>query len=94
MEKVLYFFGSVVITGVLIAVFESINPSSWPRGAVLFELLGCYVVIAAILGKDMARKEEQERQDAQRRDEEAAKLELEKHRLTLEAQRSKQEVAS
>lgn len=104
-----WFLGPLVLTSVLIAVFESINPPSWPRAAVGFELLGCYVVIAAILGRDMVKKEERERQEAKRREEEAVRMEmdkfqaelrskeqveLEKHRLTLEAQRSKQDVVS
>jgi hypothetical protein len=101
-----WFLGPIVLTGILIGVFESVNPKSWPRAAVGFELLGCWVVIAAILGGDMAKKEEREREDAKRREEEEAKaamekfhaelrskeqVELEKHRLTMDAQRPKQE---
>ncbi len=104
-----WFLGPVVLTGILIAVFESVNPKSWPKEAVAGELLACWVVIAAILGREMTKKEERERQDAKRHEEEVAKtemdkfhaelrskeqVELEKHRLTLEAQRPKQEVVS
>lgn len=104
-----YFLGPLILTGVLIGVFETINPRSWPKEAVAFELIGCWVVIAAILGRDMVKEEERQRQEAKCREEEAAKVEmekylvnmrsreqveLEKHRLTLEAQRPKQEVAS
>jgi hypothetical protein len=102
-----WFLGPIVLTGILIGVFESVNPPSWPKAALGGELLACWVVIAAILGGDMAKKEEQQRQDAKHREEEEAKaamekfhaelrskeqVELEKHRLTLEAQRPKQEV--
>jgi hypothetical protein len=104
-----YFIGPLILTGILIGVFETINPKSWPKEAVGGELLVCWVVIAAILGRDMSKKEEQEKQEAKRREEEAAKaameklhaelrskeqVELEKHRLTLEAQRPKQEAIS
>ena len=103
-----WFLGPMVLTGILIAVFESVNPKSWPREAVGGELLACWVVIAAILGGDMVKKEEREKEDAKRREEEAKaamdkfhaelrskeQVELEKHRLTLEAQRPKQEVVS
>lgn len=100
-----YFFGPMILTFILTGVFETINPKSWPKEAVVGELLVCWVVIAAILGKDMVKKEEQEKEEAKRREEEAAKLEmekflinmrskeqveLEKHRLSLEAQRGKQ----
>lgn len=104
-----YFLGPMILTAILIGVFETINPRSWPKEAVGFELLGCWVVIAAILGGDMVKEEERQRQEAKAREEEAAKMEmekylinmrskeqveLEKHRLTLEAQRPKQEVVS
>lgn len=104
-----YFIGPMVLTGILIGVFETINPRSWPKEAVGFELLGCWIVIAAILGKGMVKEEERQKEEAKRREEEAAKtemdkfhaelrskeqVELEKHRLTLEAQRPKQEVVS
>lgn len=104
-----WFLGPLILTGLLIALFESINPHSWPKEAVAFELAGCWVVIAAILGRDMVKEEERQREEAKRREEEAAKMEmekylinirsreqveLEKHRLTLEAQRPKQEVVS
>lgn len=104
-----WFLGPLVLTGILIGVFESVNPPSWPKAAVGGELLACWIVIAAILGRDMTQKEEREREDAKHREEEEAKaamekfqaelrskeqLELEKHRLTLEAQRPKQEVVS
>ena len=93
-----YILGPLLLTGVLIALFESINPPSWPSEAVGYELLACWVVIAAILGrgmeKDEARQKEEEakRFEAELRSKE--QVELEKHRLTLEAQRSKQEVVS
>ena len=104
-----YILGPLLLTGILIALFESINPPSWPREAVGYELLACWVVIAAILGREMVKEEEREKQEAKRREEEAAKtemdkfhaelrskeqVELEKHRLTLEAQRPKQEMVS
>jgi hypothetical protein len=104
-----YFLGPLLLTGILIAVFESVNPKSWPKHAVGLELVACWVVIAAILGRDMVKEEERQREEAKRREEEAAKtemdkfhaelrskeqVELEKHRLTLEAQRPKQEVVS
>jgi hypothetical protein len=104
-----YFLGPMLLTGILIGVFETINPRSWPKGAVGVELAACWIVIAAILGKDMVKEEERQREEAKRREEEAAKMEmekylinmrsreqveLEKHRLTLEAQRPKQEVVS
>lgn len=100
-----YILGPLLLTGILIALFESINPPSWPREAVGYELLACWVVIAAILGREMVKEEEREKQEAKRREEEAARMdmekyladlhskeqvELEKHRLTLEAQRPKQ----
>ena len=97
-----WFLGPLVLTFVLIGVFESVNPPSWPKAAVGFELLGCYVVIAAILGRDMVKQEERERQDAAKMEMEKhlaelrskEQVELEKHRLTLEAQRPKQDVVS
>jgi hypothetical protein len=102
------FFGSMVLTLILIGVFESINPPSWPKEAVAGELMACWFVIAAILGREMVKEEERQRQEANRREEEAKaamekfhaelrsreQVELEKHRLTLEAQRPKQEVVS
>jgi hypothetical protein len=56
MDKIWYFFGSVMLTGILIGVFETINPHSWPKEAVAGELLACWVVIAAILGREMAKE--------------------------------------
>jgi hypothetical protein len=104
-----YFLAPVVVTFVLIGLFESVNPPSWPKGAIAGELFACWLVIAAIGGHNMVKEEERQRQEAKRREEEAAKtemdkfhaelrskeqIELEKHRLTLEAQRPKQEVVS
>jgi hypothetical protein len=104
-----YFLGPLLVTFLLIALFESINPPTWPKKAVALELAGCWVVIAAILGRNMAKDEERQMQEAKRREEDAAKIEmekfqaelrskeqveLEKHRLTLETQRPKQEVVS
>jgi cell shape-determining protein MreC len=104
-----YFFGSVLVTCLLIALFESVNPRTWPKQAVGWELAACWLVIAAIGGHNMVKEEERQKQEAKRREEETAKtemdkfhaelrskeqVELEKHRLTLEAQRPKQEVAS
>jgi hypothetical protein len=51
----MYFLGPLFLTGLLIALFESINPSSWPRSAVGWELAACWFVIFAILGRDMAK---------------------------------------
>ena len=104
-----YFLGPMMLTLILIGVFESINPPSWPKEAVVGELVACWFVIAAILGRGMVKEEERQRQEAKRREEEEARAamekfhaelrskeqtELEKHRLTLEAQRPKQEVVS
>ena len=104
-----YFLGSVLVTCLLIALFESINPRTWPKGAVGIELAACWLVIAAIGGRNMVKEEERQKQEAKRREEEAAKMEmdkfhaelcskeqveLEKYRITLEAQRPKQEVVS
>lgn len=97
MEKLCkYVLGPLVLTFVLIGVFESINPPSWPKGAVVGELLACYVVIAAILGREMEKEEKQQKEEEARRFDAELRskeqVELEKHRLTLEAQQSKQEV--
>jgi hypothetical protein len=104
-----YVLAPIVVTFILTGVFEAINPPSWPKGAVIGELLACWVLMAAYLGREMEKEEEQERQEAKRREDAAAKMEmdkfqaelhskeqveLEKHRLTLEAQGSKQEVVS
>lgn len=93
-----YVLGPLLLTGILIALFESINPPSWPRSAVGWELLACWVVIAGILGRDMIKQEEREKQEAAKRFEAELRskeqVELEKHRLTLEAQRTKQDAAS
>lgn len=110
MEKLCkYFISPLLVTFLLIALFESVNPRSWPKYAMGFELAACWIVIAAILGKDMVKEEERQKEEAKRREDEAAKMEmdkfhaelrskeqveLEKHRLTLEAQRPKQEVVS
>lgn len=104
-----YFLAPLLVTFLLIALFESVNPRSWPKHAVGFELAACWLVIAAIGGRNMVKEEERQRQEPKRREEEAAKtemdkfhaelrskeqVELEKHRLTLEAQRLKQEAVS
>lgn len=93
-----YVLGPLLLTGILIALFESINPPSWPREAVGYELLACWVVIAAILGRGMEKDEARQKEEEARRFEAELRskeqVELEKHRLTLEAQRSKQEVVS
>ena len=34
-----YFFGPLILTGILIGVFETVNPPSWPKAAVGGELL-------------------------------------------------------
>jgi hypothetical protein len=97
MDKLWYFLGSVLLTGILIGVFETINPRSWPKEAVAGELLACWVVIAAILGRNMTKEEERQKaEEARRFDAELRskeQVEMEKHRLTLEAQRPKQEEA-
>lgn len=93
-----YVLGPLLLTGILIALFESINPPSWPKEAVGWELFACWVVIAAILGRDMVKEEKRQKEEEARRFEAELRskeqVELEKHRLTLEAQRSKQDVAS
>jgi hypothetical protein len=96
------FVGTLLVTFLLIGLFESINPRSWPKEAVRFELAACWLVIAAIGGRNMVKEEERQRQEAKRREEEAAKMEMEKflinmrsreqvelgkHRLSLEARR-------
>lgn len=91
-----YILGPLVLGFVLTGVFEAINPPSWPKGAVLGELLGCYLFVAVLLGwekgkEEMRQKAEEARRfDAELRSKE--QVELEKHRLTLETQQSKQEV--
>lgn len=93
-----YFLGPIVVTFVLTAVFEAVNPPSWPKGAVIGELLACYVVIAVVLGREMEKEEKRQKEEEARRFDAELKskeqVELEKHRLTLEAQQSKQEVVS
>lgn len=85
-----YFLAPVVVTFVLIGLFESVNPPSWPKGAVAGELFACWVIIAAILGRNMTKEEERQKaEEARRFDAELRskeQVELEKHRLTLEAQ--------
>lgn len=100
-----YFLAPLVLTFVFIGLFESINPPSWPKEAIGYELFACWIVMAAILGRRMTKDEEELKQEAKRREEEAAKMEmemylvnmrsqaeveLEKHRLTLEAQAPRQ----
>lgn len=93
-----YVLGPMVLTFVLIGVFESINPPSWPKGAIVGELVACWVVIAAILGREMEKEEKRQKEEEARRFDAELRskeqVELEKHRLTLEAQQSKQEVVS
>ena len=93
-----YFLAPVVVTFVLIGLFESVNPPTWPKGAVAGELFACWVIIAAILGRNMTKEEERQKaEEARRFDAELRskeQVELEKHRLTLEAQRPKQEAVS
>ncbi len=93
-----YFLAPIVVTFILTGVFEAINPPSWPKGAIVGELLACYVVIAAILGREMEKEEKRQKEEEARRFDAELRskeqVELEKHRLTLEAQRSKQEVVS
>ncbi|HVX13354.1 MAG TPA: hypothetical protein VHC22_19370 [Pirellulales bacterium] len=85
-----YAIGGLIASFVLIALFESINPKSWPRSAVGFELAGCFIVFAAIMGRQEAKEKKQEEQRetdkhfAELRSKE--RVELEKHRMTLEAQ--------
>jgi hypothetical protein len=52
-----YFLALIVVTFILTGVFEAINPPSWPKGAIVGELLACYVVIAVVLGKEMEKEE-------------------------------------
>lgn len=93
-----YVLGPMVLTFVLIGVFESINPPSWPKGAIVGELVACWVVIAAILGREMEKEEKRQKEEEARRFDAELRskeqVELEKHRLTLEAQQSKQEMVS
>jgi uncharacterized membrane protein YbhN (UPF0104 family) len=93
-----YFLAPIVVTFILTGVFEAINPPSWPKGAVIGELLACWVVIAAILGREMEKEEKRQKEEEARRFDAELRskeqVELEKHRLTLEAQQSKQEVVS
>ena len=66
----------------------------WWRG----ELLACYVVIAVVLGREMEKEEKRQKEEEARRFDAELRskeqVELEKHRLSLEAQQSKQEVVS
>ncbi len=99
MEKLCkYVLGPLVLTFVLIGVFESINPPSWPKEAIAGELLACYVVIAVVLGREMEKEEKRQKEEEARRFDAELRskeqVELEKHRLTLEAQQSRQEVVS
>jgi hypothetical protein len=91
-----YFLASIVVTFILTGVFEAINPPSWPKGAIVGELLACYVVIAVVLGREMEKEEKRQKEEEARRFDAELRskeqVELEKHRLTLEAQQSKQEV--
>jgi hypothetical protein len=93
-----YVLAPIVVTFILTGVFEAINPPSWPKGAIVGELLACYVVIAVILGREMEKEEKRQKQEEARRFDAELRskeqVELEKHRLTLEAQQSKQEVVS
>lgn len=93
-----YFLGPIVVTFVLTGVFEAINPPSWPKGAVIGELVACWMVIAVVLGREMEKEEKRQKEEEARRFDAELKskeqVELEKHRLTLEAQQSKQEVVS
>lgn len=104
-----YIFGPLLLTFILIGVFETINPKSWPKEAVGGEVLVSMVICLLCLQRTEAKEKEQEKQEAKRREEEAARTEmekfqaelrskeqvdLEKHRLTLEAQRPKQEAVS
>ena len=93
-----YFLAPIVVTFILTGVFEAINPPSWPKGAIVGELLACYVVIAVVLGREMEKEEKRQKEEEARRFDAELRskeqVELEKHRLTLEAQRSKQDVIS
>jgi hypothetical protein len=91
-----YFLGPIVVTFVLTGVFEAINPPSWPKGAVIGELVACWMVIAVVLGREMEKEEKRQKEEEARRFDAELRskeqVELEKHRLTLEAQQSKQDV--
>lgn len=93
-----YVLAPIVVTFVLTGVFDAINPPSWPKGAIVGELLACYVVIAVVLGREMEKEEKRQKEEEARRFDAELRskeqVELEKHRLTLEAQQSKQEVVS
>ena len=86
-----YFLGPLLLTGILIGVFEIINPKSWPKHAVGVELAACWFILLAGLGRNQAQEEkerkaaEMEKFLAELRSKE--QVELEKHRLTLEAQK-------
>ena len=93
-----YGVGGLLYSYLLIVLFESINPPSWPKSAVWFELAGCWVFVVAILAMSEVREK---RLQAQReKDKHLAELrskmllELEKHRMTLEAQHRSDEVSN
>ena len=85
-----YGVGGLLYTFLLGVLFDSINPASWPKSAVGFEVAGCWVFIALILGREDAKeKKRQEQTEMERHLTELhskEKVELEKHRLTLAAQ--------
>lgn len=85
-----YGVGGLLYTVFMGVLFDSINPDSWPKSAVGFEVAGCWVFIALILGReDGKEKKRQEQMEVERHLAELhskEKVELEKHRLTLTAQ--------
>ena len=85
-----YGVGGLLYTFLLAVLFDSINPASWPKSAVGFEVAGCWVFVALILGREDAKeKKRQEQMEVERHFAELhskEKVELEKHRLTLAAQ--------
>ena len=96
-----YGVGGLLYTFLLGVLFDSINPASWPKSAVGFELAGCLLVFAVIMGFDVYKDELRQRQEAKEREEATAKTEMEKflaelhskeklelgkHRLALAAQ--------
>jgi hypothetical protein len=70
--------GGLAMSFLLCLVFAEVNPKGWPEWAVLLEVVACMVVIGSARNgaEEAKRKEEAER---------AAKLELEKHAMTLKA---------
>jgi hypothetical protein len=91
-----YSIAPIVVSVILAGVFQAINPPSWPKGALIGELVVCWVLMAAYLGNELEKEEKEKKEEEARRFDAELRskeqVELEKHRLTLEAQQSKQEV--